>query len=263
MYFDTHAHYYSKSFKKDRDQVLRSLPEKGVDLVVCPAEDLPSARACIQLAEQYPFLYAAVGVHPHEAKDVPSGWLAGLQALSYHPKVVALGEMGLDYHYDFSPREQQREVFHAQLDLAGRLNKKVIVHDREAHRDCLDAVRAYPNVTGVYHCYSGGLEDAKTLVALGWSLSFTGAITFPNARRALEVIEWLPMESIMIETDAPYLTPEPFRGKRNDSGYVYRVAEVIAQVKGLSMEEIAAVTKENGKRFFGIEEENAHDDHII
>ncbi|MCC8122681.1 MAG: TatD family hydrolase [Oscillospiraceae bacterium] len=263
MYFDTHAHYYSKSFKQDRDQVLCALPEQGVDLVVCPAEDLPSARACIQLAEQYPFLYAAVGVHPHEAKDVPPGWLAGLQALSYHPKVVAIGEIGLDYHYDFSPREQQRDVFHAQLDLAGRLNKKVIVHDREAHRDCLDAVRAYPNVTGVYHCYSGGLEDAKTLVALGWSLSFTGAVTFPNARRALEVIEWLPMESVMIETDAPYLTPEPFRGKRNDSGYVYRVAEVIAQVKGRSIEEVAAITKENGKRFFGIEEGVSHDDDIL
>jgi len=256
MYFDTHAHYDSRAFRADRDKVISTLPDRGVELVVCPAENVDSARACVKLADQYPFVYAAVGVHPHEAKGVPPGWLASLQALSFHPKVVAIGEIGLDYHYDHSPRDVQREVFRAQLDLAGRLDKKVIVHDREAHRDCLEAVRAYPNVTGVYHCYSGGVEDAKTLVMLGWSLSFTGAVTFQNARRSLEVIEWLPMDRIMIETDAPYLAPEPYRGKRNDSSYVYRVAEVIAQVKGLPLEEVAAVTTENGKRFFGIGEES-------
>lgn len=255
MYFDTHAHYDSKAFRADRDEVISTLPGKGVALVVCPAEDVDSARACVKLADRYPFVYAAVGVHPHEAKGVPPGWLASLQALSFHPKVVAIGEIGLDYHYDHSPRDVQREVFRAQMDLAGRLDKKVIVHDREAHQDCLEAVRAYPNVMGVYHCYSGGVEDAKTLVMLGWSISFTGAVTFKNARRSLEVIKWLPMDRIMIETDAPYLAPEPYRGKRNDSGYVYRVAEVIAEVKGLPLEEVAAATMENGKRFFGIGEE--------
>lgn len=254
LYFDTHAHYDSGAFSKDRDDVLAGLPEKGVALAVCPGCDMDSARKCVELANKYPYIYAAVGIHPHDAQHVPPGWLAGLEVLSYHPKVVAIGEIGLDYYYEHSPREVQQDVFRAQMALALKRDKPVIVHDREAHRDCLEIVRAYPNVTGVYHCYSGGLEDAKTLVGMGWMLSFTGAVTFRNARRALEVIKWLPMEYIMIETDSPYLTPEPWRGKRNDSGYVYRVAEVIAEVKQMTTEQVAAVTMENGKRFFGIGE---------
>lgn len=255
MYFDTHAHYDSGAFDHDREAVLERLPGQGVELVVCPACDMDSARKCVELADRYPYLYAAVGVHPHDAQNVPAGWLAALEALSHHPKVVAIGEIGLDYYYDHSPREVQQDAFRAQMALALKRGKPVIVHDREAHRDCLDVVRAYPNVTGVYHCYSGGLEDAKTLVDLGWMLSFTGAVTFRNARRALEVLRWLPLDRIMIETDSPYLTPEPFRGRRNDSGYVYRVAEVIAEVKGLPLAEVAAATLENGKRFFGIKED--------
>lgn len=255
MYFDTHAHYDSGAFDHDREAVLERLPGQGVELVVCPACDMDSARKCVELADRYPYLYAAVGVHPHDAQNVPAGWLAALEALSYHHKVVAVGEIGLDYYYDHSPREVQQDAFRAQMALALKRGKPVIVHDREAHRDCLDVVRAYPNVTGVYHCYSGGLEDAKTLVDLGWMLSFTGAVTFRNARRALEVLRWLPLDRIMIETDSPYLTPEPFRGRRNDSGYVYRVAEVIAEVKGLPLAEVAAATLENGKRFFGIKED--------
>lgn len=254
MYFDTHAHYYSGAFSGDRDTVLSGLGKQGVELVVCPAEDIPSAKKCIALAEQYPFVYAAVGFHPHEAAKAPAGWLAAIEAMAFHPKVKAIGEIGLDYYYDHSPRDVQQDVFRAQMALAGKLGLPVVVHDRDAHRDCLEVVRAYPNVTGVYHCYSGGLEDAKILTGLGWMLSFTGAVTFKNARRALEVLEWLPMEHIMIETDAPYLTPEPYRGRRNDSGYVYRVAETIAQVKGMELAEVARLTTENGKRFFGIEE---------
>jgi len=253
MYFDTHAHYDSDAFEKDRDVVLAGLPGKGVTLAVCPGCDMDSSHKCVELADQYTHIYAAVGVHPHDAQNVPLSWLAGLEALSYHPKVVALGEMGLDYYYEHSPRAVQQDVFRAQMALALKRDKPVIVHDREAHRDCLAIVKAYPGVTGVYHCYSGGLEDAKVLVDMGWMLSFTGAVTFKNARRALEVIAWLPMERIMIETDAPYLTPEPWRGKRNDSGFVYRVAEVIAEVKGITTAEAAAATTENGKRFFGIE----------
>ncbi len=250
--FDTHAHYDNNAFRADRDALLPALPDRGVTLVVCPGCDIDSSRACVRLADQYPHVYAAVGIHPHDAKDVPAGWLAGLAALSCHPKVRALGEMGLDYYRNLSPREVQQEVFRAQMDLAGKLDMPVIVHNREAHRDCLEVVRAYPNVTGVYHCYSGGLEDAKTLVDYGWMISFAGTVTYKNARRALEVIKWLPMDRIMIETDAPYLTPEPFRGKRNDSGYVYRVAEAIAEIKALPVEAVAEATLENGKRFFGI-----------
>lgn len=254
-FFDTHAHYDDRAFDKDRDEVLSGLPGKGVKLVVCPGSDMESSKNCVRLADRYPFVYAAVGVHPHDAKNVPLAWLSGLEALSYHSKVVAIGEIGLDYFYDYSPRDVQQDVFRAQLALALKRGKPVIVHDREAHRDCLEAVRAYPNVTGVYHCYSGGLEDAKTLVGMGWMLSFTGAVTFKNARRALEVIKWMPLDHMMIETDSPYLTPEPWRGRRNDSGYVHRVAEVIAEVKGIPVEAVAEATMENGKRFFGIKEE--------
>ena len=254
--FDTHAHYDSGAFNADRMEVLASMPEAGVELILNPGCDLPSSQTAVELAKKFPFVYAAVGVHPSDCEGFSQNTLDGLRALAARPKVRAVGEIGLDYYWkDNPPREFQREVFHAQLELAEELQLPVIVHDREAHQDCLEVVRAHPKVTGVYHCYSGSLEDAKTLVKLGWMLSFTGVVTYKNARRSLEVIDWLPMDRIMIETDSPYLTPEPFRGKRNDSRKVYRVAETIAQVKGLEAEEIARITLENGKRFFGIEEE--------
>ena len=251
--FDTHAHYDSGAFNADRTEVLASLGEQGVELVLNPGCDLDSSRTAVSLADRFPFVYAAVGVHPSDCAGFAQESLDSLRSLAVHPKVVAVGEIGLDYYWkDNPPPEFQQKVFHAQLELAQELDLPVIVHDREAHRDCLEAVKAHPQVTGVYHCYSGSLEDAKTLVKLGWTLSFTGVVTYKNARKSLEVIQWLPMERIMIETDSPYLTPEPFRGKRNDSGYVYRVAETIAQVKGMDPEEAARITLENGKRFFGI-----------
>ena len=254
--FDTHAHYDSGAFNADRMEVLASLGEQGVELVLNPGCDLDSSRTAVSLADRFPFVYAAVGVHPSDCAGFAQESLDSLRSLAVHPKVRAVGEIGLDYYWkDNPPPEFQQKVFHAQLELAQELDLPVIVHDREAHRDCLEAVKAHPQVTGVYHCYSGSLEDAKTLVKLGWTLSFTGVVTYKNARKSLEVIQWLPMERIMIETDSPYLTPEPFRGKRNDSGYVYRVAETIAQVKGMDPEEVAEITLENGKRFFGIEEE--------
>ena len=254
--FDTHAHYDSGAFNADRLEVLASMPEKGVELILNPGCDLASSQTAVELAERFPFVYAAVGVHPSDCEGFSGETADTLKALAAHPKVRAVGEIGLDYYWkENPPREFQREVFHIQLALAEELGLPVIVHDREAHRDCLEAVRAHPKVTGVYHCYSGSLEDAKILVKLGWMLSFTGVVTYKNARKSLEVIGWLPMDRMMIETDSPYLTPEPFRGKRNDSGCVYRVAETIAQVKGITPEEAAEITLENGKRFFGIEEE--------
>ena len=250
--FDTHAHYDDGAFREDRDALLATLPQHGVELVVCPGCNLPSSRACVELAEKYPHVYAAVGVHPSDAHQVPAGWIAALEALARHPKVKAIGEIGLDCHWKPVHADAQLDVFRAQLALARRLDLPAVVHDREAHRDCLEAVRAFPEVRGVYHCYSGSLEDAKTLVDMGWMLSFTGVVTYKNARRALEVLEWLPLERIMIETDSPYLSPEPFRGTRNDSTRVYRVAEVIAAVKGLETAEVAEATFQNGRRFFGI-----------
>lgn len=251
--FDTHAHYDSGAFNADRLEVLASMPEKGVELILNPGCDLTSSQTAVELAERFPFVYAAVGVHPSDCEGFSRETTDTLRTLAAHPKVKAVGEIGLDYYWKDNPaHEFQQEVFHAQLELAEELKLPVIVHDREAHRDCLEAVKAHPNVTGVYHCYSGSLEDAKTLVKLGWMLSFTGVVTYKNARKSLEVIQWLPMDRIMIETDSPYLTPEPFRGRRNDSGYVYRVAETIAQVKGLTPDEVAQTTLENGKRFFQI-----------
>ena len=253
--FDTHAHYDSGAFNADRLEVLASMPDRGVELILNPGCDLESSRTAVALSEQFPFVYAAVGVHPSDCGDWEDSWLEELQALSRHPKVRAIGEIGLDYYWkENPPRDFQQQVFHKQLDLAQELGLPVIVHDREAHQDCLSVVREHPGVTGVYHCYSGSLEDAKVLVRLGWMLSFTGVITYKNARKALEVIDWLPMDRIMVETDSPYLTPEPFRGKRNDSGHVHLVAETIARVKHMDVEEVIRITRDNGKRFFNIEE---------
>ena len=253
--FDTHAHYDSGAFNADRLEVLASLPEQGVELILNPGCELDSSRTAVALAQQFPFVYAAVGVHPSDCGDWQDSWLDELRTLAAHPKVKAVGEIGLDYYWkENPPREFQQMVFRRQMELAGELGLPVIIHDREAHQDCLSIVREYPGVRGVYHCYSGSLEDAKVLVKLGWMISFTGVITYKNARKSLEVVDWLPMDRIMIETDSPYLTPEPFRGKRNDSGKVYLVAEKIAQVKGLTPEEVARITLENGKRFFYIKE---------
>ena len=231
MYFDTHAHYDSGAFNTDWKELLASMPQKGVELIVNPGCDLESSRTAVALAEEFPHVYAAVGVHPSDCGEWGEGTLLELRQLASRPKVRAIGEIGLDYYWkDNPPRALQQNVFHRQLELAQSLRLPVIVHDREAHQDCLSIVREHPQVTGVYHCYSGSLEDAKVLVKLGMMLSFTGVITYKNARKALEVIDWLPMDRIMIETDSPYLTPEPFRGKRNDSGYVHLVAETIAPV---------------------------------
>ena len=252
MLFDTHAHYYAEQFDLDRAKVLSALPAANVGLVLCPGCDLESSRQSIALAEQYPFLYAAAGVHPEDALGLPDDWLEQVEAMTHHPKVKAVGEIGLDYYWQEVPRDLQKEVFRAQLALAQRLDMPVIVHDREAHGDSLAIVKEFPGVRGVFHCYSGSVEDAKTLIKLGWHLSFTGTITFKNARKAPEVIAAVPLDRIMVETDAPYMAPTPYRGKRCDSRYVYRMAETIAQIKGLTSQEVEEATTENGKRLFGI-----------
>ena len=252
MLFDTHAHYYAEQFDPDRDEVLSALPAANVGLVLCPGCDLESSRQSIALAEQYPFLYAAAGVHPEDALGLPGDWLDQVEAMTRHPKVKAVGEIGLDYYWQEVPRDLQKEVFRAQLALAQRLDMPVIVHDREAHGDSLAIVKEFPGVRGVFHCYSGSLEDARVLVDRGWMLSFTGNITFKNARRAPDILRWLPLERLMLETDAPYMAPEPYRGQRCDSTMIARSAETVAQLRGLTRDEVEAVTLENGKKFFGI-----------
>jgi len=252
MYFDTHAHYDDEAFDADRDSVIQSLPAAGVSLVLNAASDLNSSFETVALAEKYPFFYAAVGIHPHEASTMSREALDKLRALTLNKKVVAIGEIGLDYYYNFSPREEQKEAFRLQMALAQELNLPVIVHDRDAHEDSLEIVRAFPGVRGVFHCYSGSLETAKELVKLGWYLSFTGAVTFKNARKAPEVVAWIPEDRLMIETDCPYLAPVPLRGKRNDSRNLKFIAERIAEIRGTTTEHIAEVTMRNGISFFGI-----------
>lgn len=254
--FDTHAHYYDDAFDPDRDAVLSALPAAGVTRVVCPGCDLPTTRQSLALAERYPFLFFAAGLHPENLAGACPDDLDQVRALAAHPKCVAVGEIGLDYYWLRAPEERAnaRDFFDAQLSLAQELDLPAIVHDRDAHRDTLDLVRAHPGARGVFHCCALSAEDAKAAVRLGWSVSFTGNVTFQNARRALEVIAAVPLERIMIETDCPYMAPEPFRGGRNDSRLVYRVAETVARVKGLSAEAVAEATFQNGLRFFGLED---------
>ena len=254
MIFDTHAHYYDEAFDADRAALLASLPSRGVALVVCPGCDLESSRQSIALAERYGFLYAAAGYHPENLEGAALSDLDAVRALCAHPKVVAVGEIGLDYYWLKTPEERanSRDFFDAQLSLAEELNLPAIVHDRDAHRDCLDIVRAHPGVRGVVHCYSGSLEDAKVAVDRGWMLSFTGNITFSNARRAPEVVRWVPLDRLMLETDAPYMAPEPRRGERCDSSFLPLTAARVAQLKGLETGEVLRATLENGKRFFNI-----------
>jgi len=254
MLFDTHAHYDSRQFHEDRAAVLSGLPARGISLVVNPGCDIPSSRMAVELAEQYSFVYAAVGFHPEELDGASLSDLDEIRRLAAHEKVVAIGEIGLDYYWvkDEEGRKKEQEFFRAQLAMAEELGLPVIVHDREAHGDTLAIVKEFPGVKGVFHCYSGSVEMAQELVALGWMISFTGVLTYHNARKAVEVAEAVPLERLMIETDSPYMAPVPHRGKRNDSGYVLHICEKLAEIKGISVQECARRTLENGCRFFGI-----------
>ena len=252
MYFDTHAHYDDRRYNDDRDEILGSVREAGIDLILNSASSLKSAIFSLKMADKYPFVYASVGVHPHDSKSMTDDTVLELEKLLTHPKAMAVGEIGLDYHYDFSPRDIQKMRFREQLELAGRVKKPVIIHERESLSDTLEIIKDYRNLTGVFHCFSGSWETAKTILDMGWYLSFTGVITFKNARRAPEVIEKMPADRIMLETDCPYLAPDPVRGRRNSSLYLPYIAEKVAEVRGITTEEVAALTMENGKTFFGI-----------
>ena len=251
--FDTHAHYDSNAFNTDRDAVLAALPAAGVGLVLDPGCDLPSSRAAVTLAERFAHVYAAVGIHPEDCAGCTDADFAALRALCRHEKVVAIGEIGLDYYWaENPPREFQQAVFRRQLDLARELHLPVIIHDREAHGDCLEIVREYPDVRGVFHCYSGSPEMAEELLKRGWYLGFDGPVTYKNAKRAPEVAAVTPLDRILVETDAPYMTPVPFRGKRNDSRYLPYVIEKLALWKGVTAEEMTAATWRNGLALFGL-----------
>ena len=253
MLFDTHAHMDDRAFDADREELLRSLPEQGLALVMNPGCSLESSRNASRLSQEYDYIYAAVGSHPDAADEVNAEVLEEYRKLcKLNPKIRAIGEIGLDYHYEDIPRELQLKAFRAQMELARELKLPAIVHERDAHEDGMAVVREFPEVTGVFHCYSGSAEMARQLVDKGWYIGFTGVLTFKNARKAVEVAASIPLERIVLETDCPYMAPEPFRGKRNHPGYLYRMAEKLAEIRGMSVEEIQAITVENGRRLYRI-----------
>ncbi len=252
LIYDSHAHYDSGAFDEDRDSLLASLKEKGVCAAVNCGSDIPSSIKSLELAKKYDFIYAACGVHPHEADEAPEGWLSEVKKLCGEEKCVAVGEIGLDYHYDFSPRDIQLKFFEEQVILANELSLPVIVHDREAHEDTMNILRKH-KPKGVVHCFSGSAELAKEVLRLGMYIGLGGAATFKNARKPLEVAAIVPDDRLLIETDCPYMTPVPFRGQRNDSSFIPYSAAVIASVRNVSADEILDITRRNANALFRTE----------
>ncbi len=253
MLFDTHAHLDSGAFRRDLPDILARLPGQGIGLLMNPGCDLPSSQAACALARENPWIYAAVGLHPDAADQISPAVVDTLTRLvKGNPKVKAIGEIGLDYHYEDVPRQQQQACFRQQLALAQELGLPVIIHQREAAQDTLDILGEFPQVTGVFHCYAGSAEMAVQLTRRGWYIGFTGVITFKNARKLVETALAIPLDRMVIETDCPYMAPEPFRGKRNDPGYLYRMAQRLGELRGLSQEEMEQITMENGKRLYRI-----------
>ena len=251
MLFDTHAHMDDHAFDEDRAELLADLPNQGIRLLMNPGCSLASSYNTDKLSREYDYIYAAVGSHPDVADEVNEEVLEEYRKLcKLNSKIKAIGEIGLDYHYEDIPREIQLKAFRMQMELARELGLPAIVHERDAHEDGMKVVDEFPDVTGVFHCYSGSAEMAKELVKRGWYIGFTGVLTFKNARKAVEVAASIPLDRIVLETDCPYMSPDPFRGKRNDPGKLYRMAEKLAEVRGLSVEEIHNITTENGKRLY-------------
>lgn len=253
-YFDSHAHYNASRFQEDQAQLLDSMAEHGIRRILNVGCDLTSSLQSIRLAEQYDFIYAAVGSHPDDADHVDEALVAMYRKLAEHPRVRAIGEIGLDYYYEDVPRAKQQEAFRLQMELAREVGLPVIIHQRDAYEDALRIVDEFPEVKGVFHCFSGSLEYAKEVIRRGWCVGFTGVITFKNARKAVEVAQWVPLDRLLIETDCPYMAPEPFRGRRSDSTMVPKMAEKLAQLRGLPVEGMAKITRENAMRLFRIEE---------
>lgn len=249
--FDSHAHYDDRTYDEDREVLLsRMFSEERLSGILTIGCSERSSREAIRLAESHDKIYAAVGFHPDHAERVD---IALLEELLKHPKVVAIGEIGLDYYYEDPGREIQQKAFRMQLELAQKTGYPVIIHDRDAHGDILEIVKEYPGVKGVFHSYSGSVEMAKILLDLGWYLSFSGVVTFKNARQAPDVARMVPEDRYLTETDCPYLTPVPFRGKRNDSGKMYYTVEKLAELRGVLFQTVEEQTEANARRLFGIE----------
>ncbi|GIN64496.1 hydrolase TatD [Robertmurraya siralis] len=254
MLFDTHAHLNAEQFDEDLEEVITRAQENGVENMVIVGFDRPTITRAMELVEKYDFMYASVGWHPVDAIDMNDEDLAWIEELSSHPKVVAIGEMGLDYYWDKSPREIQKEVFRKQIQLAKKVNLPIVIHNREATADIVEILKeeGASEVGGIMHCFSGSVEVAQECLNMNFYISLGGPVTFKNARKPKEVAEAVPLEKLLIETDCPYLAPHPYRGKRNEPGYVKLVAEQIAELKGISYEEVARITTANAKKLFAI-----------
>ncbi len=256
--FDSHAHYNAERFgsEKERERLIREIMDGGVKYIVNAGTNPKESLEGLKIAEKFDGFYASVGIHPSDLYDLsdPYAALEEIRALASHPKNVAIGEIGLDYYWHTERREFQKEFFHLQLELAEELDLPVIIHDREAHGDCIEAVLAHPNSRGVFHCFSGSAESARELIKRGWYISVAGVVTFKNATKPAEVVSVIPDDKLLIETDCPYLTPHPFRGKRNDSSYLTYTIEKIAELRGTSPENIAEITLNNALRLFSIKE---------
>ena len=255
MLIDSHAHIDDQKFNEDREAVLENARAAGIEIIINPGADEASSYRAVEMSEKYPMVYATVGIHPHDAKDYePQKHDALLRDWAKKDKVVAIGEIGLDYHYDYSPRDVQQDVFIRQLIIAKAVKLPIVIHNRESMEDMVRILKAYfaPEYGGIMHSYSGSVEMAKVFLDMGFYLSISGPLTFSNARKLPEVVAMMPLDRLLVETDSPYLTPTPHRGKRNEPAYVRLVAAEIARIRGISLEEIAEITTENAKRVFGI-----------
>lgn len=254
MLTDTHTHLNAKQFDEDRDEVIQRALDAGVTRIVNIGFDRETIPTSIELAERYDFIYSTVGWHPVEAKFMQPGDLEWIEELCKHEKVVAIGEIGLDYYWDTSPKDVQDRVFREQIRLARKLGMPIVIHNRDAHQDVLQVLKEEKaaEVGGIMHCFSGSWETAKQCLDMNFYISFGGPVTFKNARQPKEVLAQVPLDRLLIETDAPYLTPHPHRGKRNETAYVRLVAETAAEIRGISLEELAAITTENAIRLLGL-----------
>jgi TatD DNase family protein len=252
--FDTHAHLNDTGYNNDRDEMIQRARQAGVVHIVNVGFNLASSRESLKLADRYDLIYAAVGIHPHDAAEAGPGYLEELEKMAAHPRVVAIGEIGLDYYRDLSPRPVQRKVFTEQMALAKKLQKPIIIHDRDAHGELMDILRKerLGPAGGVMHCYSGSREMARECLAMGFYISIAGPVTFSNAARLKEVAAGIPPDRLLIETDAPYLTPVPYRGKRNEPAHVLYTAQEVARLRGMETEDLAKMCTGNGRKLFRI-----------
>ncbi len=254
MIFDTHAHYDDERFDEDRDALLKQLHQDGISYILNAGASPESLEACIELSDKYPFIYAALGIHPHDADKMNEDLINKIRILSKKEKVVAIGEIGLDYYYDNSPRDIQKYWFERQIELAKELRLPIIIHDRDAHEDTINILKKTDakQVGGIFHCFTGSAQMALDMIKLNLYIAIGGPVTFKNARKTIEVVEAVPLERLLVETDSPYLSPEPYRGKRNNSGYLVHIIRKIAEIKGISESEVAETTLANAKKVFGL-----------